>query len=276
MKTINWSLLLVAFCLFSAAEVYSDYHEKEIVVVVLSYNNKDWYQRNLLSLLGQNYSNFEVLYVDDCSPDDTGQLVEDFLIEHDHDHRVTLIKNSERHGAMANHWKAVHLIDDHKIVVHCDGDDWFSDENVLKRVNEEYQNPNVWLTYGSYVWYPTGERGGARPLPSHIIAANQWRKVPYFHFCSQLRTFYAWLFKKIKLEDLMINNNFFPVACDVGFMYPMLEMAHNRVRFIPDILYVYNYETPTNDSKHSANLQIEITKYIMNKPSYQAIEKAPI
>jgi glycosyltransferase involved in cell wall biosynthesis len=275
-NAINWFLLLTIFCLLPVTEVYADYHEKEIVVVIPSYNNRNWYKKNLRSILEQNYSKFKVIYIDDNSDDETGKLVERYLIKHDHDHRVMLIKNTERCGALANHYKAAQLIPDHKIIIHCDGDDWYAHNNVLKRVNDEYQNPDVWMTYGSYIWYPKGERGGARPVSEHIIAANKWRQVPYYHFCSQLRTFYAWLFKRINLEDLMINNQFFPVACDVALMYPMLEMAHTHVRFISDILYVYNYETPINDSKHSANLQIELTKYIMGKPPYKAIEKAPI
>jgi len=276
MKNTKYLLLLVLLFLISGINCSPAIdQEKEIVVVILSYNNRAYYERNLNSILSQDYGNYKVIYIDDCSPDGTGQLVEDYLRLYDQDKRVTLVKNPYRRGALANHWQAVQFIADHKIVVHCDGDDWYINNHVLKRINEEYQDSDVWMTYGSYVCYPSGKIGYTRSLPFNVIEENRWRTVPYFHFCSQIRTFYAWLFKQIKLADLQINNKFFPVACDVGFMYPMLEMAHKHVRFISDILYVYNQENPINDGKHSAKLQIGLTKYVMEKEPYQAINRLP-
>ena len=45
------------------------------VIVIPSYNNAQWYKRNLDSVFAQTYKNFSVIYLDDCSPDGTGQLV---------------------------------------------------------------------------------------------------------------------------------------------------------------------------------------------------------
>ncbi|MEX0940369.1 MAG: glycosyltransferase family 2 protein [Candidatus Babeliales bacterium] len=246
------------------------FEEKPIVVVIPSYNNKDWYKRNLSSLLSQNYTNFCVIYINDCSSDDTGSLVQEFLAAHDKNKRVQLIKNKARRGALANHWMAIQLIPDNAIVVHLDGDDWFAHENVLKRINQEYQDPNVWMTYGQYIVHPSKQPGHCRSLQPNIGAENKWRDSLLLHY-SHLRTFYAWLFKRIKLDDLLIKNNFFPVACDNAFMLPMLEMAGSHVRFIPDILYVYNQETSLNDYKNHLNVQLNIAQYIHKKPRYMPL-----
>ncbi len=248
--------------------------QKEIVIIVPSYNNRDWYQRNLSSILLQEYSNFSVIYIDDCSPDGTGFLVEEFLRLHDHDHRVILIKNQERRGALANHWRAIQMVPEHAIVVHCDGDDWFAHKKVLERVNQEYQDPAVWMTYGQYVIYPSNERGHCIPTPQEFVNQNAWRKSLLMRW-GHLRTFYAGLFKQIKLDDLLFKNNFFPLACDNAFMFPMLEMAQSHVRFIPDILYVYNQDTPLNDFKNHLDKQLAVARYIQQKQSYQPLECLP-
>jgi glycosyltransferase involved in cell wall biosynthesis len=275
-STYNWPKEI------AEAEYNSTIYEKAIVIVVPSYNNKDWYQRNLTSILQQEYRNFRVIYIDDCSPDGTAQLVEEFLKEHDHDHRVTLIKNKERRGALCNHWMAIQMIPDHVIVVHCDGDDWFGDcfnnpnPYVLQRINLEYQDPDVWLTYGQYVCFPSGEIGPRKPLIPEVVANNMWRYASLGLKYSNPRTFYAWLFKLIALDDLLIDGRFFPTAGDNAFMYPMLEMAQYHVRFIPDVLYVYNQETPLNDYKLRLKLQFTIARYIQKKPPYKPLKSAPV
>lgn len=53
--------------------------EKHIVVIIPSYNNKKLYERNLLSVVEQEYSNYHVIYVDDCSSDGTATFVEAFI-----------------------------------------------------------------------------------------------------------------------------------------------------------------------------------------------------
>ena len=159
-------------------------------------------------------------------------------------------------------------------MVQYDGDDWFFNENALQRVNQEYQDANVWMTYGQYVVHTSGELGHCRPLVADIVMNNAWRDcflMPY----SQLRTFYAWLFKMIKLEDLMVNSKFFPVAWDCALMFPMLEMAQYHVRFIPDILYIYNQETLLNDFKQRLNLQLATARYIKQKQRYKSLKEAP-
>lgn len=263
---------LTIFLIFSSA-IFA-VPEKEICVIIPSYNNKDWYQRNLTSVLQQNYSNYHVMYIDDCSPDGTGELVEEFLQHYDHHKKVTLIKNLKRVGALANHWKAVHMIPDHVIVVHCDGDDWFAHRNVLQRVNEEYQDPDTWMTYGQFVSYPSQQMGHCRQTPLKIAENNSWRESLLLRW-SHLRTFYAWLFKQIKLDDLMHKNSFFGVACDNAFMYPMLEMAQYHVRFIPDVLYVYNNETPLNDYKLRLDEHLATAGYIKQKNRYIPLQNIP-
>src|SRR3989304_6153185 len=52
-------------------EEKANFNEKPIVVVIPSYNNKQWYQKNLDSVLTQNYHNFRIIFIDDASPDGT-------------------------------------------------------------------------------------------------------------------------------------------------------------------------------------------------------------
>ena len=92
---------------------------------------------------------------------------------------------------------------------------------------------------------------------------------------SHLKTFYAWLFKKIDVEDLKIGGEFFPMTWDQAMMFPMLEMAGDRHAFIKETLYVYNMTNPLSDNRVNAQLQRDLEKWIRSKPSYDKLREAP-
>jgi len=54
-------------------------NEKPIVLIVASYNNTQWYKWNLDSIFNQKYKNYHVIYIDDCSKDDTYELVKNYI-----------------------------------------------------------------------------------------------------------------------------------------------------------------------------------------------------
>lgn len=247
--------------------------EKIIVVIIPSYNNSRWYKQNIDSVIHQNYSNYHIIYIDDCSTDNTYQLVKEYVAQQHCEHKVTLISNAERHGALANLYIAIHACPDDYIMVTIDGDDWLTNNNVLSRVNQAYADPDVWLTYGQFFFYPENRMGECKAIPEHVIKKNVYRE---YDWCtSHLRTFYAGLFKKIKLEDLTHKGAFFDVTWDRAFMYPMLEMAAGRFAFIPEVLYAYNCDNPSNDFKVKLLEQFTACNLIRGMQKYKALDCAP-
>lgn len=245
--------------------------EKNIVVIIPSYNNKFWFQKNLSSVFMQNYKNYRVIYIDDTSNDMTGELVEKYIKAFNKNDIVTLIKNKERKGALQNLYYAIHSCDPKSIIVTLDGDDFFAHENVLTYLNNVYDDPNVWMTYGQFMYYPSDSPGWAQQIPKEVIEKNSFRDHTW---CStHLRTFYAGLFQKIKKEDFIYEGKFYPMAWDLGFMFPMLEMAGHRSKFIPEVLYIYNTATPINDNKVNEALQMYLTQVIRTKEKYSKIDK---
>lgn len=245
-------------------------NEKKMVVVIPSYKNAQWYERNLNSALSQNYSNYRIIYTDDLSPDNTGELVDGFLNKHNQKKRVQLIRNNERKGALRNLYEMIHSCDDDEIILTLDGDDWFPHSKVLTRVNQAYSDDKTWMTYGQYKDYPHGGKGCSRQIPPNIINGVQYRQ---FGWCSShLRTFYAWLFKKIKKEDLINENGeFYAMAWDLFIMFPMLEMSGHHATYIPDVLYSYNTTNPINDHKVNHRLQVNLERLARSKPKYKPL-----
>lgn len=273
MKSLFTKVFLFLLLAMSTAATAHAIEEKPIVVLITSFNNAEWYKRNLQSVFMQKYSNYRVVYVDDISPDGTADLVEAYVKNAGQEHRFTLIRNAERRLALANIYFSVHDCDDHEIIVSLDGDDWLSNNQVLARINAAYTNEVVWLTHGTMQEFPSGVVGWSIPIPDNIVKANAFRE---YRCPSHLRTFYAWLFKKIEIDDLLYEGEFYEMTWDMAMMYPMIEMAGERHKFMKDVSYVYNMRTPLNDNKVNAALQQFYDVWIRSRPRYERLDDSQV
>jgi glycosyltransferase involved in cell wall biosynthesis len=239
------------------------------VIVIPSYQNIDWCEKNLLSALNQNYPDFRIIYADDCSTDGTADEVERIISKHDNNHKIILTRNTKRLLPIGNTYNMIHSCDDDEIVVLLDGDDWLANNDVLTRVNREYNEKDIWITYGQWISYSDNSHGFSCEIPKNIIDSNMFRR---YQWCSShLRTHYAWLYKMIRKEDLMYKGDWFRAAGDLATMFPMLELAGPKQSFIPDVLYVYNYTSPINEAKVDRSLQIETERRIRSMLPYKRI-----
>lgn len=246
------------------------FDQKPIVVIIPSYNNAAWCVKNIESVLTQNYTRYRVVYIDDCSTDTTYEMVLNKINELHAVDRVTMIRNQSRRGALANIYCAVHNCRDDEIIALVDGDDWLAHEQVLATINNAYQDPNIWMTYGQFKVHPDARIGECKEIPKGISRGNYYRE---YDWCtSHLRTFYAGLFKQIKLQDLIYKGNFFEVTWDMAMLFPMLEMSGGRFICIKDVLYIYNCANEANDFKTKLLLQIHCNKLISSKPKYAPLK----
>lgn len=246
--------------------------ERELAVIVPTYNNANYQVclKNIHAILAQNYANYHVYIIDDNSTDTTYALLSEYLVSHPKGNKVTLIRNQKRVGAMANFYNTIHALSDHVIVINIDGDDWLPHEQVFSYINNLYANKNIWLSYGQYQEFPSGEIGFCRGYPQRVIKVNGYRThaLPISH----LRTYYAWLFKKINKEDLMYNGDFVQATCDKVLMVPMIEMSGGRFICVQDVLYIYNAINPISDMRVHGVLQGEIRDHLFKMSPYKPLK----
>lgn len=248
---------------------------RDFVIIIPSYNNQRWCRDNLLSALNQDYplEHFRIIYVNDCSTDLTGVVASETVRLHHNQALVTLINNPERRGALRNFYDVItNLCRPSEIVVTLDGDDQLKDQYVLSYLNQVYADPEIWLTYGSYDFFPPrrGLIAGASAYPADVIAANTFRSHGFL--ATHLRTFYAGLFHKIKVTDLQdAEGQFWPVCWDLALMFPQLEMAGERHAFIAKVLYRYNTLNPIADNRVNLGLMSKFSGEFNSKVPYQRL-----
>jgi len=250
--------------------------DNRFLIITPSYNNADWVEYNLASILNQTHTNWKLLYIDDCSSDGTCKRVGDILKDYAN---CEIISNSSNKGAAYNYIEYVERFnpkpDD--IIVHLDGDDWFYDQYVLEKLNNAYNAKGWWMSYGQFVCYDGSDN--ARPgypqgtpysefVHKHkLYRRDTWR-------ASHLRTYKHFLWNAIDVEDLksQINGEYYWHASDLAWAYPALEMCPaERIGVVDFYTHVYN-ATPKNQSRTMEREASDNNKYeieIRNRKVYR-------
>jgi glycosyltransferase involved in cell wall biosynthesis len=71
-------------------------------IIIPAYNVEDWIQNALISVLNQDYDDFECIITDDCSTDNTVQVIKDFIDDNELTEYFVLYENVERKYALHN------------------------------------------------------------------------------------------------------------------------------------------------------------------------------
>jgi glycosyltransferase involved in cell wall biosynthesis len=280
-KTIALCFLYFGHIIQAAPKQNSPEHP--IVVVVCSYNNEQWTENTLNSIFTQEYNNFRVIIVDDCSTDNNAEVIQKYIDDHNLAERITFVRNTQRHRKLFNLYRALYDCDDEEIVVMVDGDDSLANPQVLSYINNVYKDENVWFTYGQYRNVPASqalqwghkEMGYCRPIPKHIQRKQAYRYYSFVYM--HPRSFRGWLFKLVKLEDLIADKiegfegDFYPASNDVAMYFPMVEMAHTHIKFIPDVLYIRNLYSEIVGFKVDRRIQTASAREIRKKHCYPVL-----
>lgn len=237
-----------------------------MIILTTTYNCSQFVERSLLTIMSQSHSDFKCYITDDLSTDNTVDIIKKTITG---DNRFILIENKNKMYQPGNYDQIIRHnseINDDEICVEVDGDDWLPDRFTLERIQKFYNENDVWLANGSFK-YHDGRVGFAKKPQTDIPIRSQTFTL------SHIRTWKAFLWRKIEESDLKDENgNYWEVAGDLSFMFPMYEMCGNtKYSFMTDINYVYNESNPLNDHKVNMNKVNDIVRKIRNKKPYNSL-----
>ncbi len=102
----------------------------ELVSIVMpSYNTAKYIGASIRSVLAQSYSNWELIIVDDCSTDDTDNVVKQYLT----DNRIRFLKNEKNSGAAVSRNRALREAKG-KWIAFLDSDDLWKPDKLEKQI----------------------------------------------------------------------------------------------------------------------------------------------
>lgn len=108
-----------------------------VSILMLTYNRSRFIRKAIQSVIEQNYTNWELIIIDDGSIDDTEKLIEGF-----NDSRINYIKHTENLGLFARRQESLSYTKG-KYTAILDSDDYWNDPNKLTEQVDFLENhPN--------------------------------------------------------------------------------------------------------------------------------------
>jgi FkbM family methyltransferase len=221
----------------------------KLKIVVTTFNNEDWVQTNIESILEQGYKNYEVLYIDDASSDTTKDIIK-YLVEDNK--KFNLIfhdKNMSKSYSFMEYVKSFVL--DNEVLVFIDGDDWIPYNNTFQKIVEYYITNKVWVAYSKMICYPSLSESPShgKDHPENVHKYNLYRQYPYT--ASHIKTMKGFLFKNINKQDLIYNNEWVRFGDDVAIMCSAMEQSpKEKIGVMNFVGYMYNESKENSERNH--------------------------
>lgn len=243
-----------------------------MIVMVPFRNAWPWLGACLASIAAQ-VGEFDVVVVDDASDDGYSPYVDAMCSRYG----WMYIRNKERLWMPHNLRVALEQPGQaDEVVVIVDGDDWLPHQRTLAEIAKVYEDPDVWVTWGSYTRWPdpTFMPNPAQPVPAEVIDERRVRQHPYEFFNHPL-CFRRFLFEQVPDSELQEDNGeWFKVGYDKACAFPMVEMAGSKhCRFLPEVRYTYNESNPVSDARAASAECSRVCNLIRSRPPRPRLER---
>ena len=188
----------------------------KVSVIVPNYNHGCYLKQRINSILEQTYQNFEVIILDDCSPDNSKDVISEYA---GHPKVSNIVLNETNSGSTFKQWqKGINLAQGDYIWI-AESDDWCEPTLLATLMDGLLSNPNIGLAFcQSYYYYEPNKikeityypyyaktENGPRFIQNYMLEGNNvvnasmavWKKELYTQVDSQYTTFRFcgdWLF----------------------------------------------------------------------------------
>ena len=142
--------------------------EPLISIALCTYNGSRFLEKQVMSILNQTYKNIELIVVDDCSTDNTFEIIKQLSFQYP---QIKPYRNPKNLGFNKNFEKAISLSTGAYIAISDQDDIWLKDK--LQRLYDHIGDK--WLVFSNSEWVDEDEN----KLGRQILASNFRIKGPY-------------------------------------------------------------------------------------------------
>ena len=241
-------------------------NEKPLVSIALcTYNGGRFLGQQLDSILLQTYPNLEIIIVDDCSTDDTTDIIVQYTQK---DNRIKFFKNGINLGFNKNFEKAIGLTTGEYVSISDQDDIWLPGkiEALIKNIADN------WLIYSKSVFI--NEKN--KVIPGQML--NESGIVPLDYKGMLLANFVTG--HTVLFEREFINYFLpFPEAGFYDWWMGFVALYHQKAVFLNEILTQYRIheasviQKRTNSGQQKRDEVISISNMLSAFRSYKNLEK---
>lgn len=144
MKKYVWATLIIVAVIISAIIGYQGCKKPLVSVVMLTYKRADMAPKAIDSILAQTFKDFEFIILNDGSPDNTDEVINEYIKK---DSRIRYYKNDKNRG-IAYSRNRVSSLAKGKYVAIMDDDDKSLPDRLQKQVEFMEKNPEIDVVAG--------------------------------------------------------------------------------------------------------------------------------
>lgn len=214
--------------------------KKLLTIIIPGYNVADFIVDTLQEVFNQRETNFEVIYVDDASNDNTLTLIHQHFLKFIMEKRLSVIESEINGGPATARQKALDKVQT-PYVTFLDADDHYASLDVLTKIVKALETNTPDLLMFKYIT----DHGKVKikkkcSLPTHIISARE-------AMCHKIKTsnpiwHYLWkkCYRTSLIRDYQIRfDEGERSAEDVEFNRKYLKIA-DKIKYLDQYLYMYN------------------------------------
>ena len=211
-----------------------------VSIVMPTYNTSKYIEDSIRSVLSQTHKEWELLIVDDCSEDNTDEIIAPYL----KDTRIHYLKNEKNMGAALSRNRAIREAKG-KYIAFLDSDDtWRADK--LKKQIQFMKTNNYAFTFTDFII-----RMNEKLLPYVYTGPNVVGKVRMTNYCYIFTSTVMYDQEKvglIQIEDLKKNNDY--------AMWLLIVKKHQCYR-LAECMACYN----KHENSISSGNKLKLIKY---------------
>ena len=206
----------------------------KVSVVIPVYNAESYIERCCRSLFEQTIDSIEYIFVDDCSPDHSINIVKSLLAEYPHREAQTrFIYHSQNAKVARTRQDGVDAATG-EYLIHCDSDDWTDREmyevmyNAAKEHDADIVGCNIMVEHGEW----------------SRVAQFAYAEETKHNFCFDVDPIYGALYNKLVRRSIITQNNIrfydgINMGEDYGVMFRCRFFSQKTV-ILPNAFYHYN------------------------------------
>ncbi len=212
-------------------------------IIIPVYNVEKYLDKCLESILSQEFGNFEIICVDDCSTDNSWNMLEKYA---EKDKRIRIFQQEKNAGQGVARNRALDLAQG-EYILFVDPDDWI-EKNSLSILDEELKRTKAQvLLFGNYNYEDfTGKIEQDKGIQNLISKLpNKSRKRNHFawkEIKEHVLTSFVTIWEKCYEREYLIENNVYFLSTRIGedqFFAHQIALSAKKIFFIEKYLYYY-------------------------------------
>jgi glycosyltransferase involved in cell wall biosynthesis len=228
-----------------------------ITVIITSYNYEQYIKEAIQSVLNQTYQNFELIIVDDCSTDNSVEIIKSF-----NDDRIRLFVNEQNQGLAKTLQRALQEAKG-KWVAFLESDDILTLDNLEKKVQVVESYPNIALVFNDVELFGEKDKREKAFKKSAKFLRNKTYPCNLFYdlgTVNRILTFSAVLVNKSELLKINFNT---PVDKCLDWWLFLHLARNNQFYYIPEKLTKWRMHSTSYINQKQTHFSLPISLYTL-------------